>query len=289
MFEVDYTRCIKAAQRGDIDRLIGLREESEECIADGEPDPNPWSEQVCTQAASKGYLDCLQYAHEHGCPWNEETCSSAAYRGHLNCLKYAYQNGCPWDKDTCTMAAVSGRLACLMFAHENGCPWYEETCSSAASNGHLACLEYANQNGCEWDERTCTNAALHDHLDCLEYAITHGCPISYKTICIEFLVKESYARFIHFYRLWPNDDLRKVTFWKDLNIDIPHRFIFTMDLHDSVYRSTLFLTDLSRHPHLQQKVERAKLDVEKRRDVCLLYLQEHITTDVCQFAICPYI
>ena len=26
-----------------------------------------------------GQLECLKYAHEHGCPWDEETCDDAAY------------------------------------------------------------------------------------------------------------------------------------------------------------------------------------------------------------------
>ena len=42
-----------------------------------------------------GYLDCLKYAHTHGCSWNEITCRYAARFGHLDCLEYAHENGCP--------------------------------------------------------------------------------------------------------------------------------------------------------------------------------------------------
>jgi hypothetical protein len=33
---------------------------------------------VCSIAAKGGHLDCLQYAHEHGCPWDPATCFNAA-------------------------------------------------------------------------------------------------------------------------------------------------------------------------------------------------------------------
>ena len=42
-------------------------------------------------------LECLKYAHEHGCPWDILTCMYAALNGHLDCLQYAHENGCPWD------------------------------------------------------------------------------------------------------------------------------------------------------------------------------------------------
>ena len=44
---------------------------------------------------SNGHLECLKYAHEHGCPWDEWTCRGAAENGHLECLKYACAHGCP--------------------------------------------------------------------------------------------------------------------------------------------------------------------------------------------------
>ena len=50
---------------------------------------------TCANAAENGHLECLKYAHEHGCPWDEWTCESAAEKGHLECLKYACAHGCP--------------------------------------------------------------------------------------------------------------------------------------------------------------------------------------------------
>lgn len=52
---------------------------------------------ICMYAALYGHLDCLKFAHEHGCPWEENTCSLAAQQGYLEILIYAHKNGCPWS------------------------------------------------------------------------------------------------------------------------------------------------------------------------------------------------
>ena len=77
---------------------------------------------TCFYAASNGHLECLKYAHEHGCPWDEKTCMDAADGGHLDCLKYAHENGCPWNTSTCSFAAKNGHLECLKYACAHGCP-----------------------------------------------------------------------------------------------------------------------------------------------------------------------
>jgi hypothetical protein len=59
---------------------------------------------------SKGYLNCLKYAHNNGCKWNSNACASAALNGHFFCLKYAHENGCSWDEYTCSYAAKNGHL-----------------------------------------------------------------------------------------------------------------------------------------------------------------------------------
>ena len=56
---------------------------------------------------TKGHLECLRYAHEHGCPW-KATRAYAARQGHLECLRYAHEHGCPWKAVTCAWAAGQG-------------------------------------------------------------------------------------------------------------------------------------------------------------------------------------
>ena len=87
-----------------------------------------------------GFIECLEYAHEHGCPWDAETSSCAAAGGHLECLKYAHEHGCPWDAFTCIYASANGHLECLKYAHQNGAPWYPINC--AYYNKNTDCLVY---------------------------------------------------------------------------------------------------------------------------------------------------
>ena len=88
-----------------------------------------------------GFIECLEYAHEHGCPWDAETSSCAAAGGHLECLKYAHEHGCPWDAFTCIYASANGHLECLKYAHEHGAPWYPINC--AYHNKNTDCFLYA--------------------------------------------------------------------------------------------------------------------------------------------------
>jgi hypothetical protein len=38
---------------------------------------------ICSKAALVGSLECLEYAHTHGCPWNSRTCMLASRAGSL--------------------------------------------------------------------------------------------------------------------------------------------------------------------------------------------------------------
>jgi hypothetical protein len=132
-------------------------------------------ERLCENAARKGAIKCLKYAHENGCPWDEKTCIYAAENENIECLKYAHKNGCQWNEYACSHAAENGQLECLKYLHENGCPWDELTCENAAKNGHHECLKYAYENGCSWDGNTFLLAVNNKHLECIEYAYENGC------------------------------------------------------------------------------------------------------------------
>lgn len=54
-----------------------------------------WSENVCHNAALYGYLNLLEYAHQHGCLINEWTAHYAASSQHLDCLEYLLSQNCP--------------------------------------------------------------------------------------------------------------------------------------------------------------------------------------------------
>lgn len=50
---------------------------------------------ICVLSAKIGKINCLRYAHEHGCPWDAATCKYAFDYGHPDCLQYAINNKCP--------------------------------------------------------------------------------------------------------------------------------------------------------------------------------------------------
>jgi hypothetical protein len=99
-------------------------------------------------AAINGRLAILKYLHEElHSEWHDFGTSNAALAGHLDCLIYAHEHGCPWGQLTCLWAAKQGHLECLRYAHENGAQWDEAVCSAALANGHLHCVQYAHENG----------------------------------------------------------------------------------------------------------------------------------------------
>jgi hypothetical protein len=91
-----------------------------ECLKYLHENGSPWDECTCEYAARNGsdakqaclalcerellerssnnpihsHLECLKYAHEHGCLWNKNTYQRAAKNRHLECLYYARENGC---------------------------------------------------------------------------------------------------------------------------------------------------------------------------------------------------
>ena len=77
-------------------------------------------------AAKTGHLDCLVYAHEHGCEWDWITPAFAAKNGHLDCLVYAHEHGCEWDDSVIKCAAKNGHSHCLAYAIANKVPGYEK-------------------------------------------------------------------------------------------------------------------------------------------------------------------
>lgn len=112
----------------------------------------------CTEAAERGDLKELRYAHENGWSWNFETCMEAAKNGHLNCLKYAHKHGCEWNHTTTLYAAEYAHLNCLRYARENGCEWDGEMFYVLVDkfarypNKFYECFWYAREQNCPGSE-----------------------------------------------------------------------------------------------------------------------------------------
>ncbi|WBR14695.1 Ankyrin repeat protein [Pandoravirus kuranda] len=142
---------------------------------------------VAREAASRGRLECLVYAHAGGHRFESDVCRAAAAGGHLDCLRYLRERGCLWDHTATAAAAAGGHLDCLRYLHEQGCPWDESATDAAVGGadvcdpyarreGHLDCLRYLHEQGCPWDGAVCEVAARRGAVACLTYALDAGCP-----------------------------------------------------------------------------------------------------------------
>ena len=160
------------------------------------------SKHICIAAVQNGYLECLMYAHQHGCVLSPEVLDVSILNGQLDCFVYAHNNGCMmrpihlkmcvrynqldlltyihehggvWDSKVSALCAEYCRLDMLTYAFTHSCPWDAHTCASAVANGHIECLQYLHQHGCPWDEGTTYAACLYGHVECLRYAHQQGC------------------------------------------------------------------------------------------------------------------
>lgn len=91
--------------------------------------------------------DCLEFLDDPPDDSEDNPCRRASARGHLECLRFAHQHGCPWDWWTPALASGNGHLDCLAYAHRERCPWNWVTCSWASARGHRECLRYALEHG----------------------------------------------------------------------------------------------------------------------------------------------
>jgi hypothetical protein len=168
-----------------------------------------WDEEITKHAASNPRitnLEFLTYIYQNAGGWHPTTCETAASSGNLECLKYAHEHGCDWSGDgwdgvVCANAALDGHLSCLIYAHAHGCDWDEDTCTSAAIGDHLPCLEYAHTNGCPWDWKVVYHATMQGHKNCLRYAVEHKCPwneeftseiLNGDPACVSYLIDNKY-------------------------------------------------------------------------------------------------
>jgi hypothetical protein len=104
-------------------------------------EPSAW----LTEAAKLGNLSLMKYLRRKGYNWHRE-CAEAAQKGHLDCLKYAHQNGCSLDADwpcACEVALEGGHFACFEYARENRCfVKYRVGLRTFSDHRNADCLKY---------------------------------------------------------------------------------------------------------------------------------------------------
>lgn len=133
------------------------------------------------EAISRGHLECIKYADEHGCPRCEDAIRCAAGSDHPELIEYFLQQGHLPTEETCAYAAQCGKLASVMYLREQGCPWNERTFKKAIKSESLAIILYAYENGCPWSADVTTAAADSGLCEVLSFLVELGCPLSAAT------------------------------------------------------------------------------------------------------------
>lgn len=133
-------------------------------------------------AAEKGHVGCLRYVHENSevvdCKiclvCNAGTVAEIASRGNLEMLQYAHEHGVPWNEYACLEAAENGHLECLRYAHEHGCPWDESIVYCCIYSDNSKCLQYILENDNSFDLKKINLwAMIHGKRDCFHVLQQH--------------------------------------------------------------------------------------------------------------------
>jgi hypothetical protein len=124
-----------------------------------------WNECVCMFAVVNNNIDCLIYAHKHGCNITTDTCIIAARYGNLGCLIYASENGGIMDDNVVNAAAESPTGAyCLFYTKFKSVSWPDNICDIVSVRDNLLSLYICINNGLEPSASTTNNLILHKHV-----------------------------------------------------------------------------------------------------------------------------
>ena len=311
--------CTDAAESGNLQLLIELHESGAEwdtmttayaaknghleCLQYLYNNGCPWDQLTCSNAAFNGHLECLQFAHENGCPWTHWTTANAADNSNYDCLVYCLENGCTFDLNLCWNAARNKDLRSLRLADSYGCPMDNMTCVYAADYGSLECLRYLHEEkGFPISYLECNVAVKSGHLDCLAYLVENECEFYIRTVwqamnlfkfdCFTYLYSRlSPKQIADFWKLPPDTNGNMIVTGRNITpVSVfLQKSYDAIDLEEHLWRSTLFDTDLTQHPILQQKVYNKKQEIKNIRMACTEALNKVIVDQVITFCIHHYI
>eukprot|EP00953_Heterococcus_sp_UTEX-ZZ885_P039464 20226-Heterococcus_DN1.PRE.1 len=114
----------------------------------------PWSLDVPSFAAMRGYFEMLRWACEHGdAGWSTlRVLDKAAASGNIEMIAWvAQQPGAVFMASTMCAAAEHGRTAVCEYLLSQQCPMTAHACTRAAAGGHLSTLRWLRGNGCPWN------------------------------------------------------------------------------------------------------------------------------------------
>ena len=82
-----------------------------------------WDERTISIAVSRGNLGMVKYCVANQCPISEEVCTDAASKGRFRCLKYLHEEAnAPWDSEAIGEAYFNCQHDCLQYLLDNDCP-----------------------------------------------------------------------------------------------------------------------------------------------------------------------
>jgi len=143
----------------------------------------PFGPSSVVQAAKGGNLNCLKYAHQHGCVITGEAFKACIYHSNIPCLEYAHLHSEGLLRDTaCDMAASTNQLESLEFLHAHGYPCTKDTYITAAEMGFYEIVQFLHQKGVPWDKTTSRAACRGGNMGVITYLIAYGCELDFDTM-----------------------------------------------------------------------------------------------------------
>lgn len=175
VMDVDY--CAIAAKCNNIKILKLLRQYNFQ-----------WTAETTTNAASRGYLEILEWCINNGCPFNDKILETAAKRGHLNIVKWIIKEmKLEPTVITCNNASRKGHVILLEWLLDNRyIHSKEEIIKYASLNGQIHILESLLKRTQENESNfgslilskngfVCVWASIGGHLKTLKWALKVGC------------------------------------------------------------------------------------------------------------------
>jgi len=251
-----------------------------------------YDEMTTSYSASVNSLECLKYLCEVGISYNSVTMKYAVIHGSIHCVKYLHSIGCDWGEEAIKYSINNtDNIDCLSYLIENGGVITDEVFINAIEKGHLKHIDYLYSKA-SYRLQDCMTLAmqksiergrldilkyLHEkvdsrieckiqnnlsprlvsqHFDCIFYAIENG--FSWD----EEILSKQYARMFEFIEkrhvriLLEKSSKTLSKLLKILNI---HTHLVETD--ESIYRNTVFKSELSEYPFLKRFVDKKKCKI----------------------------
>ena len=242
---------------------------------------------ICHILSYYGYLDCLQYAYEHGAKMDIHSTRYAAMNGNVQCLQYLLDRGCPIDEDASRVAIKYGELECVQYLVECGHPVIKQACVVACEFGRLNILVYLIKKQFPVTYTMYEAAIDHAFRLCCRYYDT---PPSFmvRAQCLLYLLEHHHLS---------QDDLEtllQTRFGSARFQEICQRYPEDQDafytlFNYRVWRESFFSVDFSKSPFVESFISRKKEELQLLTDHTSFLVDENLLPrDIVKYNIMTY-